>query len=245
MDIKGRLKEFDIKIGEFANKLKITRPTLDKYIEQFENEGVVANNKYQFVFESLFSKHTKSKEEFKADLERFHYLLERDEFIGAINLDVNRTDLMTSVIKRIRDDLSQDGYNEGVYRFINMLVTNYREDDVFLDFTDYFLYLNGVLNIETIEENKKAFLSNCYRLMHCDKCCNLETDEKYFNMFVTRIREIKEKKEQIAKQKAEDAFKAKYQEKINSRVQEQLKMGLTAEAIDYDELIESINLSDD
>lgn len=243
MAIKEILKELNIKMYEFAEELKITRPTLNNYIALYDNGDQIPKSKYQFVFRKLFEGEIADKEAFLEELDRIHMLLERDEHLGALDLDVETTDLMTSVIDNVRNDLSKDDYNEYVFKFINMLVTSYRSEKIFLDFINYFLYLNSVKSTNDIKDNEKAFLSNCFKLMHDDKEKKLEIDEEFFEAYINRIKEVKILSEKRGKEKAEYALKKRIKLEVNKKVKEQLALGLDVEEIDYDEIISNIDFT--
>ena len=55
MEIKKNLKSLDIKISKLATELGVSRPTLDAYIEYYENGQQIPNEGYQKIFEYLFS----------------------------------------------------------------------------------------------------------------------------------------------------------------------------------------------
>lgn len=243
--IREKLKEIDLKLYEFAKELRITRPTLNVYIELYEKGEKIPKEKYQFIFDRLFHEGLDDKEAFINELNRVHHLLERDENLGVLELNVESTDLMASVLENVREDLAKDDYNAYVYKFVNMLITSYRKEKVFVDFMNYFLYLNGVLKIEEIAEDEKPFISNCFKLMHRDKNGMIETDYEYLDMFISRIKEIQENAQKIVSERTEDALKRRIEEELNKKVQKQLSLGVDAEEIDYDKLIDSIDLSKD
>ena len=55
MDIKEQLKSIDVKISKLATGLEISRPTLDSYIDIYERGDKIPNDKYQEIFDYLFS----------------------------------------------------------------------------------------------------------------------------------------------------------------------------------------------
>ena len=54
MDIKRYLRGIGITQTELANKLHLSRPTLDSYISQYEKTGKLSKKKYELIFDSLF-----------------------------------------------------------------------------------------------------------------------------------------------------------------------------------------------
>lgn len=241
--VREKLKIIDLKLFEFAKELKITRPTLNTYIELFDSGEKIPKSKYQFIFEKLFDDGINNKDDFLEELNRIHSLLERDEYIGALELDVKSTDLMTSVIDNIREDLTKVGYNEHVFKFVNMLITSYRKEKVFVDFVNYFLYLNGIMDYKDINEEEKPFVSHCFKLMSLDKCDELEIDTKFYNKFIERIERIRAEKESKSNENAKNALNRRIKEEINKKVKKQLALGVDVDEIDYDEIIKNIDFS--
>ena len=64
MDIKGQLKQIDVKVSKLAAGLEISRPTFDSYLELYEKGETIPNDKYQIIFEYLFSNGCVSAVEF-------------------------------------------------------------------------------------------------------------------------------------------------------------------------------------
>ena len=56
MDIKIQIKKYGLTQSEIADLLHISRPTLNSYIKQYEEKERVNNEKYDIVFNELFSK---------------------------------------------------------------------------------------------------------------------------------------------------------------------------------------------
>ena len=56
INVKNQLKNLGITLAEFADKLQISRPTLDSYIQIFESGDKIPKEKYQTIFNKLFGK---------------------------------------------------------------------------------------------------------------------------------------------------------------------------------------------
>lgn len=236
MNIKQILKDMDIKLGDFAKELEISRPTLNSYIVAYESNEKILSEKHHIVFDMLFNNGADSKEEFMDILSNFHKLLERDKVLGTFDYDVETTDLLTSIFERMKEDIAEADYDEDIYTFINMLVRSYKSVSTFRKFARYFLILNGVKEINEIVDEDKPFISNCYKLMAKDKENTLQTDSKYLTKFITRVSEIKLDNEKKSVDKA-DVIKQHLEEMINEKIQEQLKLGLDIEEIDIDKIL--------
>lgn len=244
MNIRGILKKLDIKLTDFAEKLDISRPTLNNYIALFEKGEPLPNDKYEIVFGNLFNNEINSREQFLLTLNNFKGLLTRDKLLGTLEYDPQSTDLMTSILERMKKDLKDKDYDEDIYIFINMIIGSYRKERIFKDMTNYFLYLNGVKDCDKMNENEKNFSSNMYKLLYLYKGNRLETDKDYYSKFIKRINEIEEEKDQDKDSLKEQIFKDKIESQINELIEEQLNLGLDVEDIDVSNLMKKVNLSD-
>ncbi len=245
MDIKKKLKEeIKINLSEFAKELEISRPTLNSYIEMFERGEKIGSDKHQLIFEKLFTNESITREQFYEILNRYHKLLERDKILGTLDYDVKTTDLMASIIEKMKDDVNEKDYDEDMYTFINILIRSYKKEKTFLRLAKYFLYLNGNKDVSEIQDDEKTFISNCYKLMSAEKSSNLSFDEDYFNKFLNRISEIKkanEKNKKIAsKDLIENQLKKMIDKKIQEEMQKQLELGVDIEDIDMQAIIEKV-----
>lgn len=242
MNVKNRLKELDVKLSYFANALEISRPTLNAYISMFENDEKLPNEKYQLIFEKLFNDEVDSNDEFNSILDRYHNLIARDKVLGTIEFDTKSTDLMTSILDRIKYDLQQDDFEESIYIFINMLIGSYRREPIFKKFADYFLYLNSKNDLSRISDNEKIFISNCYKIMSLEKENKLVLDDEYYKKFEERVEAIKNTIDKGKKEKAKEIFKKNIENKIDLEIRKQLKLGIDIEDMDVEKIIKKIDL---
>lgn len=238
MDIKQILKEMDIKLGTFAEKLEISRPTLNSYIVAYENNEELQSDKHQKIFDALFSKE-KSKEEFGNILNNYQRLLDRDKILGTLEFDMGKTDLITSIIEKMKKDLSDKDYDEDIYRFINMIISSYREVLGYKELAKYFVVLNGIRDLEELTDNEKVFVSNCYKLMSLNRNKELKLDADYFDKFKTRVFEVKKINNTKANQKADD-IKKLLEETIKSKLQEQINLGVDIDNVDIDKIVKEL-----
>ncbi len=192
MNIKKKLKdEIKINLSEFAKELEISRPTLNSYIEMFERGEKISSDKHQLIFEKLFTNESITRDQFNEILNRYHRLLERDKILGTLDYDVKTTDLMASIIDKIKKDIDEKDYDEDIYTFINILIRSYKKEKTFLRLAKYFLYLNGSKSVSEIQDDEKAFISNCYKFLSAERDKKLSYNEEDFNKFLNRIVEIK------------------------------------------------------
>lgn len=71
--IKAVLKRNNILLSDFADKLNISRPTLDTYIRNYDSGGRLSNSLFQKIFDFLFSDSQMTNEEF---VRRYNYIID-------------------------------------------------------------------------------------------------------------------------------------------------------------------------
>lgn len=219
MNIKAKLKSYDTTLAELAKLLYISRPTLNTYISMFENNQKLSNEKYQIIFEALFSNEL-SKEDFDKCVCRFNNMITRDELLGTSSLNPVKTDTIYYLIDEMKKDLYADDSNEKVYVFIRMLLNSYRNVPVFEDLIDYFLTLNNLSELSSYNINKQKKLSMYYNFFSKIRDNKITHDQRNLDLFIERIEQLKEEK-----QKAMDALKNNINKKVNSEITRQIKTG--------------------
>ena len=157
----------------------------------YESNVKIPSEKYQIIFEELFDDNL-SPDVFEKKIKKYEKMLQRDKAMGVFDLDSETTDLFTSVIENIKDDFHTNNYDEKIYVFINMLVTNYRTEEIFRHIVEYFLVLNGFENYEKIDFNEKTYLLQYFSMFEKDKLDKLEYDSYLESKFINRIKEIQE-----------------------------------------------------
>lgn len=242
--IKSKLKEMDIKLVEFAERIEISRPTLNNYISLYESGEKIPNDKYQCIFDRLFKNKIKDKDVFIRRLEGCHNLIERDKALGTIDFSAEKTDLIMSIVNRIKADIKESDFDEDIYVFINLLIGSYKHEKVFKQFAEYFLYLNNIKEIDTIKEEEKPFISNCYEFMKRAVDGELKLNQEFMIKFEERISDVKKTKDEAKKNLNERIFKEKLEEQLNEMINEKVKLGLDIEEIDVEELIKNIKITE-
>lgn len=235
MSIKKKLKKSNITLGEISEKLKISRPTLDSYINLFDQNEELPKKKYQTIFDQLFSPKEIEKESFLKTLNKFSRLIERDEHYGLLDYDCEKTDLINAIFDKMKRDFKSEDFDDRIYIFINIIISNYKKQAFLQNFSDHVLYLNSLKNIEDISEEEKIFVSNMYELTSKFKNKELKLNEEYYEKFLNRIKELKDKKEDKTKKINEELSK-----KINEELSKKINMGNSVEDIDTDKLIKKI-----
>lgn len=236
INVKNQLKNLGITLAEFADKLQISRPTLDSYIQIFESGDKIPKEKYQTIFNKLFGKEINDKDKFFSTLAKYQRLIERDRVLGTSELNPKRTDVMNSVIREMKKDMVLDDCNEDIYRFINMLIRSYRNEPMFEKMVNYFLVLNGQKEVDFIKDNK-VYLSNFCKVFYGIKNNMLEIDEEYLDIFYKRRDEIIQKRHKLKR-----TINKKLSDIINVKIEELTQLGIND--IDINQLINEINIDD-
>lgn len=233
--IKEKLKANKITISDFAQDLQISRPTLDNYIKMYENAQQLPNDKFQIVFDMIFSDKVDSEEDFKERFRQVKKLLQRDSILGTIDLDSERTDLLTNIIETVKDGLYEKDCDLNLYKFIVMFLNSYNDGSVFKSLVKYFLILNSKIETNEIIEEDKIVFSNYFRIFSNQINNSLKFDQMSYSMFLNRIDEIKSSEE-----KAKENFKAQVNSLLNDRIDELVEQGVDLKNINVQNLISNI-----
>lgn len=228
-NIKETLKKNNITLKELADYLNVSRPTLDNYINLYENNKKLPKDEYNELFDQLFNAN-----DLESALNQYLNL----HNVNKINARIKRNeknDILTSITDSIRNDLNKDDYDKSIYHFINMLLSNYRQEKVFKNLAKYFLILNGKIDYKGIDYEDKVYLSNYFHLFSEDKRGNLRFDKEYFDKFTKRIEEIKFYQESKIKD-----FNNRIINDVNEKVRELLSLGVDIDDIDFDSILKMI-----
>lgn len=240
LDIKNKLKLLGITLADFANKLGISRPTLDNYIDMYEQNIVIPKEKYQSIFERLFSRDIDNKENFLKILESCHNLIERDRLLGTFELEAGKTDIINSVIEEMKKDMYSNNSDDDIYIFINMCIRSYKREKIFKKIARYFLILNGVKSLDAVAEDEYIYLSNYYKLFYEDKNDLLEINKEYNDLFFKKIKEIKEQGK-----KKKEMLEKMLIEKVKEKIQDSLSLGIDFEDLKINSILNNIKFDDD
>ena len=204
MDIKKNLKDFDIKISKMAIDLGVSRPTLDSYIECFENGKEIPNEAIQAIFVFLFSKEINSSVEFA---QKYDYvkrvMLRNAKEMTASQKELEKRNLkIQNVVKVINDS---ETTNETI-NFINLLLTN-KDNELVKNIGYYFNYSNGLLKIDTDSLSKKqlGLYSNLAKIFALYQNASIEIDEEFLKELVEKNEKIRNRK--VGKVQNEDIIK--------------------------------------
>lgn len=231
-NIKQYLKDVGITQKEFAERIGLSRPTLDTYIEMFENGQTIPKERYDIIFRRLFGSGNCSAEEFTDALQQAEKLLCRDQRYGTNELDPEAADYVSLIVRNMNKDLKLSDWNKDVYTFINILISNYRKNEIFKQLVEYFIYLNGIRNVESIEEKQIPYFANIFRAFH-----SLSDDPSVYNKqdyqeFLNRCFEIRE-----GKKKKIDERKNRIKDRIQNMIAEYENKGID---LNEEEIIEAI-----
>lgn len=233
--IKETLKKYGITLTQFASILNISRPTLDTYIRLYETGQPLPNDKYKFLFDSVFNDKIENEIDFQEQLDRAHYLLQRDDMLGTMDLNAEKTDCISTVIDIMKKDMFKENTDLNLYRFIVLYISSYYENPVMSSLCKYFLVLNGKLAVDQMTDDDKIHFPYYMKLFKSQLLGNLKYDEILLKEFYDRVEEIS----QIENRKKE-ALKNSIMFQINTKINELMNQGLKAESINVEQLINSI-----
>lgn len=231
--IKQYLKEVGITQKVLAERIGLSRPTLDTYIDLYESGQTIPKERYDIIFKRLFEGGNLSAEDFEIKLQQAEGLLERDQKYGTIDLEPEAADYVSAIIRNMNKDLRQENWNEDVYIFINILISNYRNNEIFNQLVEYFIYLNGIRETDTIKEKQIPYFANMFRAFRNLVDNSDAYEEQDYKKFLNRCAEIREHKKKAANEK-ENTIKDRLQQLIS----EYEKKGID---LSEEELIEAIS----
>ena len=225
-NIKEYLKAIGISKQEFANEIKISRPTLDAYITTYEKGEKISRERYQIIFDNLFREELEVGE-FKEKLSDFKKMLNRDERLGTEKLDARAADMVSRLKDRMFQDMSQGDWNQSVYVFIDMLITNYRKNVIFEKLAEYFTYLNRSELDDCASDDQIPYFAQYYRTF----ASLMKNPSSYeiadYEAFMRRRKEIIERRITKKEQKEE-----KIKELIFDTVKELEETGIEATEVE-------------
>lgn len=193
MEIKKNLKSLDIKISKLATELGVSRPTLDAYIEYYENGQQIPNEGYQKIFEYLFSGEEINSVEFAQRYDYVKRVMLADAKTGAeLSLQAKRKN---AVVKNIVDILDSGTVDEPLIEFINLFINN-KDKELVKSIYYYFNYTNGFIDLSTVEVNEKnkALYSQLSKLFIDYQNDNIEFLQEYYDQIIEKNKKIFDKK---------------------------------------------------
>lgn len=233
--VKETLKKYGITLAQFANTLNISRPTLDTYIRLYESGQALPNDKYKFLFDSVFNNEIENEIDFQEQLDRAHYLLQRDDMLGTMDLDAEKTDYISTVIDLMKKDMFKANTDLNLYRFIILYISSYYKNPVMSSLCKYFLVLNGKLDVEQMTDTDKIYFPYYMRLFKSQLLGELKCNPVFLQEFYDRVKEINQ-----IETEHKETLKNNIMIQVNSKINELLNQGLTAESINIEELVSSI-----
>lgn len=237
MDIKLVLKKNGITIKEFAERIHLSRPTLDTYIRLFEMDQELPKKRYQIIFDTLFKAEVDGVS-FRDELKRFENLLNRDDRLGLVELETREADLVAKIHRAMLSDLKTSDFDRSIYLFINIIISNYKRVEVFKELADYFVELNSLESNSEISDVQKRYYSYFFK-MFSQLNKEPEQDEDAFLRFQNRKKEIKEQREKKINHVSE-LMKNDINNKLNILISEYEKNGMS---ISKEQLVQDLKNS--
>lgn len=231
-NIKQYLKDVGMTQKEFAERIGLSRPTLDTYIEMYESGQTIPKERYNIIFKRLFDSDINSAEEFEKSFRQIENLLTRDQKYGTSDLEPEAADYVSLIVRNMKNDLKIADWNRDVYTFVNLLFSNYRENEIFQQLVEYFIYLNDIRGVEEIKENQIPYFANIFRAFHSLSEDPSVYNEQDYRDFLKRCLEIREDKK-----KKTDKRKKKLKDRIQSMITEYEKKGID---LNEEEILEAL-----
>lgn len=189
MDIKKRLKSIDVRISKLASGLEISRPTLDSYINLYERGEEIPNEKYQEIFNYLFSEENVSAIAFaqKYDYVKRIMLVKAKKEIEDEAAIKRRSFLSGSIVAYANDETTKIETLE----FIYLLMRSAQNPAIRL-LIEYICLSNGITdwNGKEMTDEEKAYFSSLSKFFDAFKSGDLKIDEKQVAVLLERNAEM-------------------------------------------------------
>ena len=242
--LKECLKQNKISITYLSNMLDISRPTLYKLMQAYDNGDYLQEERYKIIFDTICN-NKDNKTNLLTNLNRFRKLINKEKTIGAYDLSVEKSDLIHQFLTYANNDLHSDTCDEEIYRLINIIVTSYKKEPAFKMYAKYILILNGIKDKNQIVESDKPFFSNIFKVNSMYKNGSLDIDYSSLTKFYKRIEQLKKERHDLLKKAHEEIEKEineKLKDKISAQISKRLTSGIDPENLDYDEIINNLTI---
>lgn len=197
MNIKDILKNNGITLTFLARKLGISRPTLDSYISSYESTKNIPNSRYQIVFDDIFNQDNFNTKAFHEKIEQYSRLLKRESLMGMTDLDTEESDMLSKLFFQMIEDVKSKNYSSEIYDFISMVINSYRELDIFVELSNYFLIINLMKDLNELSDKEKKIMTVYYKFfMNFNDRKKIESSAKDSDLVELKER-IKERKQQV------------------------------------------------
>ena len=234
MQIRETLKKHEITLTRFAKKINVSRPTLDSYISIYESGKEIGNEKMQIGFEWLFKDNNVSTPEFYKILNDFSRMLKREELLGMTDLPVDDSDILMELFITMIDDFKTNDYNSDIYNFIQLIVNGYKKEEIIKDLTNYFLIINLMKELNSLEINQQCKIAIYYdffnQFMHNN---DFSAKKSELNKLIKIIESIKKERE-----KEENNIKSQFEDILKEKLIEEKKKGRDISNLSVAEVLE-------
>lgn len=197
MNIKSYLKSVHVTQLELAEKLSLSRPTLDAYIQQFEQNEQIARGKYQLCFEQLFGIPLKTECDFKKTLESVELYIKQEQSFQSEEIFTKENTILSLVTNSIQKDLSKPDADFNTYVFINLIIQNYRKNKSIQFIINYILALYARKETSTMSDDDRIMLSNLHLLLSGEKPIKFKKES--FDKLIEACKLYSNKKSDIKK----------------------------------------------
>ena len=232
MNVVETLKKHSLSKIQFALDFYLSRPTLDDYINKFEQGKSLPKSKYQIIFDTLFGSEL-DLIQFKKEYEYFKTLMSRDRAIRLDDLSPEATDKIFRIIDGLKESALNDDSLE-LINFIYFVADGYNYgNELSKAWVLYFNELNGLKCRNDISDRLKKYLGCFYTLNRDFLVDDSRLDIANYDLFIKRKDELKRKRQQRKRE-----IQEKVSEIIKQRVEEEMKK-MSADTSD-DEIVQKI-----
>lgn len=182
------ISDSNITLRFLAESLKISRPTLNKYITLYDSNKIT-NEKIETVFNTILEL-DKNDTNIYEKVERICRLYRRDNELGVADLDMQKTDELFNFFNIIQEDFSSGNYDDDIYKLLLLILKTYKSNPIYTHISKYFLVLNNIINENSLSHKDKVFISNLYPLLREFVYGDLDFKKIEYTKYINRAREL-------------------------------------------------------
>lgn len=190
-NIKWQLKSLDVKISKLASGLEISRPTFDAYVDLYESNQQLPNEKYQEIFDYLFDEEIVSPIDFA----------QKYDYVKRVFLEKNDSEKQDDQKRRtfLSHSLSKYAYDTNTsiesLEFLYLILRSSDNQSIKL-LEQYICLANGISDWtdKELTNEQKAYFSSISKFFEQFKNSELAIDESRIDDLLKKNKEMVQKR---------------------------------------------------
>lgn len=162
--IKAYIKACNETVSSVAERLRLSRPTFDTYINLYETGLPIPKERYQKLFEQLFQEEPLPQSVFKERLIMCTSIIERNMDYEKITYIAKQSDRTSQLFERIHYGVENKILDDDALEFLDLFVSEY-SNDYYYNLVQYFLHEDMHRGMDHIIDIRESY-SSYYNYLH-------------------------------------------------------------------------------